>query len=47
MKIEPPADMRELATTHRQMFVAYVDAGFSDVQAVRLVCAWIRSSVNR
>lgn len=33
MKLEPPADMREMANAQYQMFVAYVDAGFTPEQA--------------
>lgn len=37
MKIEPPADMREMATAHFQLFVAYVDAGFTPEQALGIL----------
>ena len=37
MKVEPPADMREMALIHFQMFRAYVDAGFSEAQALNLI----------
>lgn len=36
-KIEPPADMRQVATMLRQMYVALVDAGFSEVQAIAII----------
>lgn len=37
--IEPHADMREAATVIRQLFVAFIDAGFDEHQAMTLVLA--------
>lgn len=37
MKVEPSAVNREFAIALRQMFVALVDEGFSDVQAVAII----------
>lgn len=47
--IEPNADMREAAHAIRQVFIAYTQAGFSEVQAMQLVLEVLRqgSSGNK
>lgn len=35
--VEPHADLRQLARLHRQIFVAYVEAGFTEQQAMQLM----------
>ena len=40
-RMEPHADLRQMATVTRQTFIAYKDAGFNDEQALRLVIAMI------
>ena len=37
MEVEPPADMREMALIHFQVFRACVDAGFTEDQALQLM----------
>lgn len=37
MKIEPNGDFRTAAATIRQMYLAYVQAGFTEEQAMQLV----------
>ncbi|MGX1598625.1 hypothetical protein ACWIDS_16365 [Dietzia maris] len=39
LRVEPPADLRQAATVTRQMYVAYVDAGFEPAQALMLTVA--------
>jgi len=42
--IEPSADMRQMALFHRQMFLAYTGAGFSDQQALMILGTMIAAS---
>lgn len=42
--IEPHADMRQLAIVHKQMFIAWTDAGFTEPQAMSLLRAMIRGN---
>ena len=42
MIIEPSAEHREVATAQYQMYLAYIQAGFTEQQALRLMCAMIR-----
>ena len=39
--VEPPADLRQSAVAMHQMFIAYVDAGFTETQALELVKQFI------
>lgn len=39
--------MRAVANAARQMFNAYVDAGFSEAHALRLVEAWVTAGFNQ
>jgi hypothetical protein len=43
-QIEPHADLRQLATLHRQMFIAWTGAGFTEAQAIDLLRAMIRGN---
>lgn len=40
-RIEPHADMREAATAIRQLYIAFIDAGFDEYQAMTLLIAQI------
>lgn len=42
--IEPPADLRTGALIHRQMFIAYTDAGFTEAQAMDFIKTMIVAS---
>lgn len=44
--IEPHADMRTLATAHRQMYLAWTEAGFTEEQALRLLRAWVHAVMS-
>jgi hypothetical protein len=44
MKIEPRSDMRQAAAAARELFVAMVDAGFSEDQAMKVVLAVLTRS---
>lgn len=37
MKIEPRSDFRQAASVARELFIAMVDAGFTEVQAMQVV----------
>ena len=39
--IEPHSDMRQAAAMHRQLYLAEVEVGFSEEQALRPVLAFI------
>ena len=39
--IEPHADMRTVATNMMQLYAAYVQAGFNEIQALKLIEAHI------
>jgi hypothetical protein len=44
MKIEPRSDLRQAAAGARELFVAMVDAGFSEEQALKVVIAMLTRS---
>ena len=44
MKIEPSSDLRQAATVARQLFIAMVDAGFTETQAMQAVIAVLSRS---
>jgi len=39
MKMEPRSDFRQAAAAAREVFVAMVDAGFTEAQAMQVVLA--------
>jgi hypothetical protein len=41
-RIEPPADLRNAAIAQYQMYIAYIDAGFTEKQALSLIRAIIK-----
>lgn len=43
-RIEPPADRRNLAAMHFQMYLARVEAGFTEDRALRLLCTMLRAT---
>lgn len=47
MKVEPPADLRQMADAQFQMYQAWMDAGFSDNQALVLLRAVVRAWAQR
>lgn len=46
MKIEPHADLRKGATMTREAFIAFVDAGFTEDQALELVKVMLSNSTG-
>jgi len=46
-KVEPSADLRSAASVTRQMFVALVDEGYSEAQALVLVHGVMTSGIKR
>lgn len=44
MRIEPSADMRQAAIVARQMFLALVEQGFTEEQALKVVIATMVSA---
>lgn len=40
-RIEPHADMREAATAIRQLYIAFLDVGFDEYQAMTLILTQI------
>lgn len=40
MKVEPSADHRSVAMYLRQMYVALIDAGFTEREAINIIGAW-------
>jgi hypothetical protein len=46
-KVEPSADLRSAASVTRQMFVALVDEGYSEAQALTLVHGVLTSGIKR
>ena len=45
-KVEPPAEIRAGARQIRSLFVAYMDAGFTDAQAMELVGFTMRAAAR-
>lgn len=46
-KMEPNADMRSIANTMRQMYVALLDEGFTEQQALVLLGQTITASIGK
>lgn len=46
VKKEPAADIRQLADAVRQMFVAFVDEGFTETQALALTGSFVMTYVR-
>ena len=44
VKVEPPAEARQMAAMIFATYAAYVEAGFSEKQAMRLIIAHITAS---
>lgn len=44
MKTEPSADLRQLASTMRQTFVALTDEGFTEQQALQIIGALLAAN---
>lgn len=45
-KVEPPAEIRQMATMQFQLFQAHVDAGFSESQALQILGVMISASLG-
>lgn len=39
INIEPPADMRSTGIQMRQVFLSFTEAGFTEPQAMQMICA--------
>jgi hypothetical protein len=39
MKIEPRSDFRQAASVARELFIAMIDAGFTEAEAMQVVIA--------
>lgn len=46
MQIEPHADIREAAGTLFQMYTAFTQAGFTDVQAMQMIVTTLSTNYN-
>ena len=46
MKIEPNADVRQVATLTFEWYTAFLDSGFTEAQAMELVSSMIRAMIN-
>jgi len=44
MKIEPRSDLRQAAMATRELFIAMLDAGFTETQAMQVVIAVLTRS---
>lgn len=45
--MEPTADMRNEAVMHFQIFTAWVDAGFTEEQAMRLLGQFLAAALDQ
>lgn len=44
--VEPPAEMRTLALTLRQMYVALVEQGFTEAEAMQIVGVTVATTLG-
>lgn len=46
-RAEPSSDLRQAAHEARQIFLAFVESGFTETQAMDLTKAWLSSLIQR